>query len=120
MQKTLALMVALALPLPVAASDFLVVSDRGEFLSLVQDRELRLAMLGLSLSVKPDGTIEGQALGSEVTGTWAWQDGFFCREMAWNGKAVPYNCQVVEVKDAASLRFTSDQGKGDSAVFQLR
>ncbi|OYW51863.1 MAG: hypothetical protein B7Z31_13340 [Rhodobacterales bacterium 12-65-15] len=71
MQKTLALMVALALPLPVAASDFLVVSDRGEFLSLVQDRELRLAMLGLSLSVKPDGTIEGQALGSEVTGTWA-------------------------------------------------
>ena len=120
MRKLLTLIFVLAMPLPAAASEFVVVSDKAEFLSLVQDRQLRLALLSLTLLVQPDGTIKGQALGSEVTGTWAWQDGYFCRQMAWNGKAVPYNCQLVEVRDASSMRFTVDQGKGDSAVFQLR
>jgi len=120
MHRSIALFLALALPFPALANDFVPVRDKGEFLSLVQDRELRLSLYGLTLNVLPDGRIEGEALGSPVTGTWTWNDGYFCREMGWNGRDIAYNCQLVEAQDASALRFTVDQGKGQSAVFRLR
>jgi hypothetical protein len=106
--------------LPAAANDFEPVSDLAEFLSLVDGRELRLGLFGISLKVTPDGRIDGTALGYEVTGSWAWQDGFFCREMDWGGTPIPYNCQLVEVRGNDVIRFTVDQGAGDSAQFNLR
>jgi hypothetical protein len=33
---------------------------------------------------------------------------------------IDYNCQLVEVSADRSMRFTVDQGKGDSATFRLR
>ena len=102
------------------ANDFVPVRDKGQFLSLVTDRELRIGLYDLSLKVRPDGRIEGDALGWPVTGKWAWKDGFFCRELDWSGYPIDYNCQLVEARGGAELRFTVDQGRGDSARFRLR
>ena len=66
------------------------------------------------------GSIAGSALGWDITGHWAWKDGYFCREMDWSGTPITYNCQLVEASGAEKLRFTVDQGKGDSATFRLR
>lgn len=107
-------------PLPVSANEFQPVTELSEFLSLIEGRELRLGLFGISLKVMPDGRIDGSALGDEVTGSWAWQDGFFCREMDWGGTPIPYNCQLVEAAGDDVLRFTVDQGAGDSAEFNLR
>jgi hypothetical protein len=107
-------------PVAVLANDFQPVSDLPQFLSLVEGRELRLGLFGLSIKVLPDGQIEGAALGDPITGSWAWQDGFFCREMDWGGTEIPYNCQLVEARGDDVLRFTVDQGAGDSAEFNLR
>lgn len=112
-----ALTLATLLPLPAMAFD--TVSDRATFESLIAGKELRLGIMGISLSVLPDGTITGDAGGWAVTGTWDWIDGHFCREMDWSGTPVPYNCQLVEV-DGAMMRFTTDKGDGDSATFNLR
>jgi hypothetical protein len=110
----------LATPAAATADDFLPVKEKTEFLSRIQDRELRIGLYDLSLNVLPDGRIEGSALGWDITGNWTWQDGYFCREMDWSGTEIAYNCQLVEASDQQQLRFTVDKGIGDSATFNLR
>lgn len=102
-----------------AAADFQPVTDRDTFLQLLGDKNLSNRLYGISLKVSADGTIAGTGAGWEVTGTWSWQDGFFCREMNWGGDPIPYNCQLVET-NGPDMRFTTDQGTGDSASFRLR
>jgi hypothetical protein len=106
--------------LPASAEGFARISDRSDFVNTVEGKELRLGMFGISLKVEEDGEIRGSALGWDVTGTWEWQDGYFCREMDWSGYPIPKNCQLVETKDGEEIRFTVDRGTGDSASFKLR
>lgn len=109
----------LLLPLPALADGFEPVHDRATFLQLVEGRELRLGRFGVGLQVLADGRITGTALGWQISGSWAWREGYFCREMAWSGKEIPYNCQLVE-RRGDELRFTVDRGAGEAAAFQLR
>ena len=118
--RALLLASLLLLPHPVAAEGFEPVKDKDRFLDLVQNRELRIGLYNLSLNVLPDGRIDGSALGWDITGQWTWKDGYFCREMDWSGMEIDYNCQLVEAQGSEKLRFTVDQGKGDSATFRLR
>ncbi|MEY1557704.1 dihydrodipicolinate reductase [Yoonia sp. R2331] len=111
--------ITVGLALPAEAQDYRPVTDQSEFLALIADRSLTNRLYNLSLDVAPSGQIAGSAMGWDVTGTWSWQGGFFCREMAWGGDPIPYNCQLVEVA-GNEMRFTTDQGAGDSASFRLR
>ena len=110
---------ALALAGPVSADAYRRVAERDAFLDLVEGRDLRLPLFGVTLKVQEDGTIAGEAMGWTITGTWTWQDGYFCREMDWSGYAIAPNCQLVEV-NGRSMRFTVDRGAGTSASFRLR
>lgn len=102
-----------------AAQAFERVSDLSTFNSLLAGKQLRLGIYGLTLNVTPNGQITGQAVGYGVTGSWDWQDGYFCRQMDWSGTEIPYNCQLVEVR-GSQIRFITDRGAGDNAVFNLR
>lgn len=102
-----------------AAHAFSRVSDEVEFNRLMDGKELRLGLMGIALDVNPDGTIVGRASGYDVTGTWSWEDGYFCRVMDWGGTEIPYTCQLVEV-NGGQMRFTTDRGAGDDATFNLR
>ncbi|MGL4238066.1 dihydrodipicolinate reductase [Tabrizicola sp.] len=115
-----AVVLMLAAPIPAAAEGFEPVKEKDRFLDLVKDRELRIGLYNLSLTVSPDGRIDGSAMGWDITGNWSWKDGYFCREMDWSGTAIDYNCQLVEAHGGERVRFTVDQGKGDSATFRLR
>ena len=103
-----------------AYAEFVPVSDRDAFLQVLDGRELRMGVFQIALKITPDGQINGSALGWDVTGTWAWEGGYFCREIDWSGEPIPYNCQLVEVQDNAKIRFTVDKGEGDEATFNLR
>ncbi len=105
--------------LPARAEGYERIATREAFVAAVEGRDMRIGLLGITLNVQPDGTITGDAMGWPVTGTWEWQDGFFCRELDWSGTPVPYNCQLVE-RRGDNIRFTVDKGKGDSARFALR
>jgi hypothetical protein len=105
--------------LPSRAEGFERIATREDFVAAVEGRDLRIGLLGVTLNVRPDGTITGDAMGWAVTGKWDWKDGFFCREMDWSGTPIPYNCQLVE-RRGDDIRFTVDKGKGDSARFALR
>ncbi len=101
---------------PAIASSFERVEDRGGFLELVEDRDLK--RLGIRLQVSDDGRITGRAFGQEVTGEWRWDGGYFCRDLYVGGDELGANCQLVEVRGNA-LRFTSDKGTGINAVLKL-
>lgn len=111
----LSLMVGL---LPMSAHAYSAVKDEASFRALVDGKLLRNRLYGVRLNVLPDGTIAGSAIGWDITGTWVWQDGFFCRDLSWGGDQIPYNCQLVEAH-GDNIRFTVDQGSGDSAAFSL-
>ncbi|MBK5927297.1 dihydrodipicolinate reductase [Rhodobaculum claviforme] len=115
-----ALIVALGLgaaTAPAAASEFRVVTDRNEFVSLVDGRELR--RFGIRLTVTPDGEIGGSGFGQTVFGAWEWNGNFFCRDLGYGSTDLGHNCQLVAVRDG-TIRFVADQGQGDHADFRLR
>lgn len=112
--------VAVLAAFPALASDFVPVREKEEFLALVEGRELRIGLYDLTLQVLPDGRIKGDALGWDVSGSWEWRGGYFCREMDWSGYPIEYNCQLVERRGDGELRFTVDKGAGDSARFRIR
>ena len=94
-----------------------IITNRSDFENLVVDKKLERFLI--SLSVTNDGKIKGSAAGREVIGDWDWIDGFFCRNLLWGKRELKYNCQEVTF-DGRRLRFTSDEGKGQSASFALR
>lgn len=119
-KRLIAAVLSLGLAAPAAAEGFARISEREAFLQTVDGKELRYGMFGIRLKVLPDGRIDGSAMGWDVTGSWEWRGGYFCREMDWSGKVIPMNCQLVETRGGRELRFTVDQGAGESASFRLR
>lgn len=116
-----ALCLAALLPAASAtANTFVPLTDEAEFVQLVDGREMTLGLFGIRLAVTPDGRITGRAAGWDVSGTWDWQEGLFCREMDWGGSEIPYNCQLVEVQGEDRIRFTVDAGLGRAATLTLR
>jgi hypothetical protein len=114
----LALLCAIASP--VRADTYVPVRELPTFLQLVEGRELRIGLYNLTLNLSSDGQIKGSALGWDITGSWRWENGYFCRKMDWSGYDIPDNCQLVEAQGNEKVRFTVDQGAGDSATFKLR
>jgi hypothetical protein len=112
---TLALLAALASP--ALAEDYVRVTDRGSFVSLVQGKSL--TSLGVRLTVSPSGSIGGRAFGREVSGSWTWNAGYFCRTMQAGDRKFPRNCQVVQ-KKGDRVRFIADKGAGDTADLRIR
>lgn len=101
-----------------ALAEFKRVTDRDNFVSLVNNRDL--TRLGIRLKVSDGGKITGRAFGQRVSGDWNWTSGFFCRDLYLNDDVLDENnCQTVEVS-GNTLRFTSDKGSGDSADLRLR
>ena len=100
-----------------AVAEFEKVADKDAFVRLIAGKEL--ARPFVNLVVTSDGRIEGTGLRWEVNGEWTWQDGYFCRSLFWGGDDLGYNCQEVRAH-GERLRFTSDEGTGQSAVFRLK
>ena len=100
-----------------AAAEFRKIGDESTFRSVVEGRTLTRPLI--RLQVLPGGRIIGTGGGAEVTGSWDWNGGFFCRDLNWRGKNLGYNCQSVSF-NGGKIRFTSDQGQGESADFRLR
>lgn len=102
---------------PGAASEFRVVTDRSEFVQLVDGREL--TRFGIRLRVSPEGDINGRGFGHDVWGAWQWEGPFFCRDLGYGRTDLGFNCQLVAVR-GDTVRFVADQGEGDFADFRLR
>ncbi len=113
-----ALSLSLAAFLPAApVAAFTPVTDSDSFSRLVFGRELSRA--GIRLQVLPGGQITGRGLGYPVRGEWRWDNGYFCRSLAWGSSDLGHNCQAV-MADGNRVRFVADRGTGEVADFRLR
>lgn len=65
-----------------------------------------------------DGTITGEFNNEITTGTWAWEDGYYCRTVKVGSKDLGHDCQVVEVS-GDMLTFKSKKGKGRKGSFRI-
>lgn len=119
MLRVFAFLIVLSTVFPAAAVAFERISNRDAFVAAVGGKDLKISLYGLTLNVNPNGTIDGAAMGWEISGSWSWEDGYFCRDMDWSGRAIAYNCQLVEL-DGDRIKFTVDQGAGDDAVLRIR
>ncbi|MFP7672116.1 dihydrodipicolinate reductase [Marivita sp. S0852] len=120
MLKSLTLLTAaatLAVFPQVAAAELKRIDSKSDFVKLVQGKTLSRPMV--RLQVRPDGSITGRGVTWDVTGSWSWENGFFCRDLNWGGDDLGYNCQEVRA-NGREMRFTADQGAGESADFRLR
>ena len=93
------------------------VQSETDFVELINGKTLTRPLV--KLRVSPSGQISGKGATWDVNGRWTWKNGYFCRTLEWGGDDLGYNCQEVKAK-SGKIRFTSDQGKGDSAEFRLR
>jgi len=112
-----ALVAGLAAPIATPAAAFERITSANDFTQTVVGRDL--TRFGIRLQVTPDGAIQGRGFGSAVSGEWRWENGFFCRDMAWGSTEIEYNCQAV-LRDGDTVRFVADQGQGEHADFRLR
>ena len=119
MFRAFALSFAALIALPASAHAFERISERSEFINTVNGKDLKIALYGLTLNVRDNGTITGRAAGWDISGSWTWENGYFCRDLDWSGYPIEYNCQLVEVS-GDRIRFTVDQGAGDNAVLRIR
>ena len=99
-----------------AFADFTKIDDAEIFRSVINGKTLSRPFV--KLQVSPEGTISGKGLSWPVTGKWTWQDGYFCRDLAWGERDLGYNCQEVRL-NGGKIRFRSDRGTGDFADFSL-
>lgn len=110
--------VGMVLFLPVSAwAEYVVLSKRDNFLSVIEGKDLKRPLI--RLQVRPDGTITGKAAAMKVTGTWVWEDRYFCRVLYWGGKTFEHNCQEVAL-NGDKIRFTTEKGAGEFADFTLK
>ena len=117
MRAALFALLSTFLAAPVMAEGFSQITDRSQFVSLIENRDL--TRFGIRVNVTPAGDIKGSAFGSSVTGAWRWDGPYFCRDLYWGDMDLGANCQAVERK-GNTMRFTSDQGQGRSADLYLR
>lgn len=117
MKRLLVIFVLVGLAFPVSA--MAAIQDEAEFRGIIDGKSLVIRKYTLKLKVLQNGEIQGRAVGRDITGSWTWKNGYFCRDMKWGDRPIPYNCQLVEY-DGTKVRFTTDKGQGRSADFDLR
>ncbi|QYK42449.1 MAG: dihydrodipicolinate reductase [Paracoccaceae bacterium] len=115
MLKTAVIALSILSATPALAFDR--IASKSDFVSLVSGKAL--TRMGITLTVKPEGVIEGRAFGQPVTGAWQWSGGLFCRDLYFGKRDLGPNCQVVQ-KNGDTLRFIADEGRGDYADLRLK
>jgi len=101
-------------------SGFMRIATLEQFLDLIADRELELTTSEGFLRLGSDRMISGESNGAIATGSWFWENGFWCREISFDGELLfPLDCQVLEV-NGSDFRFTRNQGNGISGLLLIR
>ncbi|MDA7966123.1 hypothetical protein [Ruegeria sp.] len=71
------------------------------------------------LIITPDGKINGVGRNNaKVTGAWAWNKKFWCRNVVVGQKAFPEDCLKVKI-DGNQVEFIRNKGKGDPVIYTI-
>lgn len=66
-----------------------------------------------------DGQIRGNFGGKELSGTWEWEDDYFCRTSTLGDLDLGHDCIVIEIT-STQMRLTMEKGNGPSVVYDRK
>ena len=113
----LALAACLSIPQVAAADSNATIATEQEFRETAVGKKL-VSKHGYVI-VRDDGTLTGEFGNKELTGTWNWEDEYYCRSAKLGKKDIGDDCQVVEVSGDGVI-FVRKKGKGKkSASYQI-
>lgn len=99
---------------PVSAQGFTRIESESQFLELAVGKTLYLGdTTALALA---DGRLIVMFKGKEITGSWAWKDGYFCRVL--QSYSTKEDCQLWEY-DGEGFQVTRDKGAGKVFLYTL-
>ena len=90
------------------------ITTEAEFVATAVGRTVSNA--NTSIAITRNGRITGVTHGNEISGTWEWRDGFWCRTITAPVQTAE-DCQVWEVRNGV-LRITRDRGTGETLEFR--
>lgn len=79
----------------------------------------RLSAGGVTLVVRPDGTMVGSGQAGRVSLDWSWRSGYFCRQGTVGGIDVKEDCEMVLTADN-TVHFVANRGRGDGVAYRVR
>ena len=115
--STFCLLITSSFPVAAVAQSNMRITQQDLFIELTEGKKLKRFMI--ELFVEKNGSITGIGAGTEITGSWNWKDGYFCRRLSWGNRDLGTDCQLVELK-RKKLYFTSQQGQGATAGFSIK
>ena len=92
------------------------ITTEKEFRTIVAGKKLT-SKAGYSINHK-DGNITGNFRDRELTGTWTWEDGYFCRSVMLGNKDLPDDCQVITVS-GDKVTYIRNRGEGKGLTYQI-
>lgn len=102
--------------LSAAGSGKKAIETEQEFRDVIVERRLSNKH-GYSM-VHEDGTLTGKFGDRDMTGTWSWEDKYFCRTAKLGSKKFPLNCQAVTVS-GDKVTFRRNKGLGKRSKYRL-
>lgn len=87
-----------------------------EFRDLIVEK--RLSSEHGYVIVHADGTMTGDFGGKNLTGTWSWDDRYYCRTARLGNKKIALNCQTVTVS-GDKVTFGRNKGLGKKSKYRL-
>ena len=100
----------------VSQSDFIRVSERSQFIDIVDGKKFRNGSNWWALT--SDGRMVGNIKAGKIDGTWDWNNGAWCREFTAGTKVKERECQHIFVK-GREVKFVKDRGAGEESVQRL-
>ncbi|OJI94994.1 hypothetical protein LY10_04199 [Planktotalea frisia] len=100
------------------ADGFKRIKKAADFETLVIGKTLNFE--GGNAVIKADGKTSGKLKKQgKYHGAWAWQNGYYCRNLIISGKETGTNCQLAEW-NGKNLRLTRDKGKGRVTMIAIK
>lgn len=90
------------------------ITDEATFRDLVVGKRIQVGTDAF-MTINADNTISGEADGTTATGSWSFEDGFWCRTIRV-GDIINEDCQLWVI-DGNQLVITRERGQGESFVW---
>lgn len=99
--------------------EFERIASKEQYLELVAGRVAQMKGSNFSSTAFADGTMKGGGGDRKLSGTWTWEDGFFCREGTIGSDVLKRDCQIIEIS-GDTLKVKRNRGEGENVVLQLK
>lgn len=95
------------------------ITTKEQYIELVAGRAAKSKGSDFSSTALADGTLTSTGGSKKLSGTWTWEEGYFCREGTIGSEPLERDCQIIEIA-GDSLKVNRNKGEGESVILKLK